>query len=241
MRRVLLKLSGEALMGSQDFGIDENTLDRVVKDLCTASQSGVQIGIVVGGGNLFRGVQGTAKGMDRTSADYMGMMATVMNTLALVDAIRRAQHPADGFCSIEMPRVLEFFTRRAALAAFDRGSICVFAGGTGSPFFTTDTAAALKAAEVDAVEVLKATQVDGVYDADPRTNPEARCFEQLSFAECLSKGFKVMDSAAFSICQAENIPLRVFNMHRPDVLRAALMGEPLGTLVGSGLEIRYTQ
>jgi uridylate kinase len=238
-RRILLKLSGEALMGQSPFGIEPASMTRYVSEIVVALQEGVQVGIVVGGGNLFRGVQGTASGMDRTSADYMGMMATIMNGLALTDAFRSQGQTAQSFCSIEMPRVMEFFTKRGAEHAFDQGAVCIFSGGTGSPFFTTDTAAALKAAEIGADEVLKATQVDGVYESDPRENPTARRYDQLNFNECLTRGLKVMDSAAFSICQAEKIPLRVFDLHHAGHLTRALLGEPIGTLVGPGLSVRF--
>jgi uridylate kinase len=238
-RRVLLKLSGEALMGSQDFGVDDAMLTRVAHEIQQAHATGVQIGIVVGGGNLFRGVQGTAKGMNRTKADNVGMMATIMNSLILSDALERAGCGCKAFCTIEMPRVLDLFTARDAEHALQQGLVCIFAGGTGSPFFTTDTAAALKAAEIGASEVLKATQVDGIYEADPRKNPTAKRYTQLSFQHCLTHNLKVMDQAAFSLCQTENITLHVFDLHQDGYLNQALQGQTLGTLVGTGLEVRF--
>ena len=238
-RRVLLKLSGEALMGKQEFGIDDEMLMRVAQEIKQAHQTGIEIGIVVGGGNLFRGVQGTAKGMDRTQADYVGMMATIMNSIILQDALQRVECACHTFCTIEMPRVLDLFTARDAKKALAQGKVCIFAGGTGNPFFTTDSAAALKAAEINAVEVLKATQVDGVYEADPRTHPQARRYTQLSFKTCLTQQLKVMDQSAFSICQAEGIGLRVFDLHQVGHLARALQGEALGTLVASELDTCY--
>lgn len=238
-RRVLLKLSGEALMGAGQFGIDPEALSAFASQITQAHAAGVEVGVVVGGGNIFRGVQGSTSGMDRATADTMGMMATVMNALALTDALKAAGARVSSFCSLEMPRVMALFTHRDARAALDRGEVCVFAGGTGSPFFTTDTGAALKAAEVGASEVLKGTQVDGVYEADPRVDPNARLFAQLSHQDCLTRELKVMDSAAFSLCQASQLSIRIFNLHREGALISALMGEPLGTLVGPGLETRF--
>jgi len=238
-RRVLLKLSGEALMGAGQFGIDPEALSAFASQITQAHAAGVEVGVVVGGGNIFRGVQGSTSGMDRATADTMGMMATVMNALALTDALKAAGARVSSFCSLEMPRVMALFTHRDARAALDRGEVCVFAGGTGSPFFTTDTGAALKAAEVGASEVLKGTQVDGVYEADPRVDPNARLFAQLSHQDCLTRELKVMDSAAFSLCQASQLSIRIFNLHREGALISALMGKPLGTLVGPGLETRF--
>lgn len=234
-RRVLLKLSGEALMGALDFGIDHAMLADVAQALASAAQSGVEVGVVVGGGNLFRGVKGSASGMNRTRADQMGMMATVMNALALVDALERAGQPARGFCAIEMPRVMELFRYDIADRALREGAICVFAGGTANPFFTTDSAAALRAAELGCEELVKGTQVDGVYNADPRHDPEARRYKTVSFQTCLEQRLSVMDASAFAICQAERINVRVFNMHRPSALTEALRGDVDGTQVGVGL------
>lgn len=238
-RRVLLKLSGEALMGTQDFGICDQMMNSVVEALMNVAQQGVQIGVVVGGGNLFRGVQGTASGMNPTRADGMGMMATIMNGLALLDALERAGQVTRAFCAIEMPRIMELFRRDVANEALNAGSICIFAGGTGNPFFTTDSAAALRAAELNADEVIKGTQVDGVYEADPRYHPEARRYQQVSFSTCLQHQLKVMDAAAFAICQSAKINVRVFNMHRKGSLAQALLGEVPGTLVGVGLTDQF--
>ena len=226
-------------MGDLDFGIQAEMMDRVVSAIKSACQQGVQVAIVVGGGNIFRGVQGSASGMNRTRADQMGMMATVMNGLALLDALERAGQPTQAFCAIEMPRVMNLFRRDEAVKALDRGEVCIFSGGTGNPFFTTDSAAALRGAELEVDEVLKGTQVDGVYDADPHKVKTARRFEEVSFATCLSERLQVMDASAFAICQSEGVRLRVFNMHQENALEKALLGEVKGTLVGVGLESIY--
>ena len=222
-------------MGDLSFGIDPQMMSNVVQALVRSARQGVQIGVVVGGGNLFRGVQGTAGGMNRTRADQMGMMATVMNGLALLDALERAGQKAKAFCAIEMPRVMTLFRQDHALEALDQGTICIFAGGTGNPFFTTDSAAALRAAELGAHELLKGTQVDGVYEADPKSDPTARRYQEVSFATCLRDRLQVMDASAFAICQAEEISVRVFNMHQDQALERALLGEIPGTLVGVGI------
>lgn len=226
-------------MGQLDFGIEAEMMSQVVHSIKAACTQGVQVAIVVGGGNIFRGVQGSASGMNRTRADQMGMMATVMNGLALVDALERAGQAAQAFCAIEMPRVMKLFRRDEAIQALERGEVCVFAGGTGNPFFTTDSAAALRAAELEVDELLKGTQVDGVYEADPRKVPEARCYKTVSFATCLRQRLQVMDASAFAICQSEKIRLRVFNMHQENVIERALLGEVQGTLVGLGLESSF--
>jgi uridylate kinase len=226
-------------MGDLDFGIQAEMMDRVVSAIKSACQQGVQVAIVVGGGNIFRGVQGSASGMNRTRADQMGMMATVMNGLALLDALERAGQLTQAFCAIEMPRVMNLFHRDEAAKALDRGEVCVFSGGTGNPFFTTDSAAALRGAELEVDEVLKGTQVDGVYEADPHKVKTARRFEEVSFATCLSERLQVMDASAFAICQSEGVRLRVFNMHQENALEKALLGEVKGTLVGVGLESIY--
>ena len=234
-RRVLLKLSGEALMGQRDFGIDQDLLGALARELSDVARTGVEIGIVVGGGNLFRGVQGSARGMNRTRADQMGMMATEMNALALIDALEHIGQAAHGFCAIEMPRVMELFRHDLADRALRAGAICVFAGGTANPFFTTDSAAALRAAELGCHALVKGTQVDGVYEADPRQVPEARRYSTLSFQTCLERQLKVMDTAAFAICQAEAIEVCVFDLHRAGALSRALQGSAVGTRVGVGL------
>lgn len=226
-------------MGDLEFGIQTQMMEQVVSAIKSACDHGVQIAIVVGGGNIFRGVQGSASGMNRTRADQMGMMATVMNGLALVDALQRAGQDAQAFCAIEMPRVMPLFRQDAALKALESGAVCIFAGGTGNPFFTTDTAAALRGAELNVDEILKGTQVDGVYDADPRQVPSARRYQEVSFATCLSQRLQVMDAAAFAICQAEEISVRVFNMHQDQALKKALLGQVRGTLVSVGLNSAY--
>ena len=226
-------------MGDLDFGIQAEMMDRVVSAIRSACQQDVQVAIVVGGGNIFRGVQGSASGMNRTRADQMGMMATVMNGLALLDALERAGQLTQAFCAIEMPRVMNLFRRDEAVKALDRGEVCIFSGGTGNPFFTTDSAAALRGAELEVDEVLKGTQVDGVYEADPHKVKTARRFEEVSFATCLSERLQVMDASAFAICQSEGVRLRVFNMHQENALEKALLGEVKGTLVGVGLESIY--
>ena len=238
-KRILLKLSGEAIKGSRDYGIDPKFLVFIAKEIQGAIQLGIEVAIVIGGGNIFRGVQGSASGMNRTRADQMGMMATVMNGLALLDALERAGQLTQAFCAIEMPRVMNLFHRDEAAKALDRGEVCVFSGGTGNPFFTTDSAAALRGAELEVDEVLKGTQVDGVYDADPHKVKTARRFEEVSFATCLSERLQVMDASAFAICQSEGVRLRVFNMHQENALEKALLGEVKGTLVGVGLESIY--
>jgi uridylate kinase len=234
-RRVLLKLSGEALMGDLPYGVDQNVLSQFVSEIAQAYHQNIEIAIVVGGGNIFRGVQGIAKGMDRSSADYVGMMATVMNSITLVDAMRQQGVKAKGLSSIEMPRVMDLFSKDKALEAFDRKEILVFAGGTGSPFFTTDTAAALKAAEIGADILLKATQVDGIYEADPKKIPDARRFQQLSYQDCLTNHYEVMDTAAFSLCRDHQIPIRVFSLKHAGAIASALQGANVGTLVAHGL------
>lgn len=226
-------------MGQLDFGIEAEMMSRVVDSIQAACRQGVQVAIVVGGGNIFRGVQGSANGMNRSRADQMGMMATIMNALALVDALERVGQKAQTFCAIEMPRVMKLFHRDEAIQALERGEVCIFAGGTGNPFFTTDSAAALRGAELQVDEILKGTQVDGVYEADPRTVANARRFETVSFATCLGQGLKVMDASAFAICQSEGIQLRVFNMHQDRAIERALLGEIEGTLVAVGLESRF--
>jgi uridylate kinase len=222
-------------MGDLDFGIEEKMMSEVVEAISAARSQGVEIAIVIGGGNIFRGVHGSASGMNRSRADQMGMMATIMNGLALQDALERAGTRAEAFCAIEMPRIMKLFNHTEASRALDEGAVCIFSGGTGNPFFTTDSAAALRAAELQVDEVLKGTQVDGVYESDPRVNPEARRYESVSYATCLHKRLKVMDASAFAICQSEKLTLRVFNMHHEDALKSALFGDAKGTLVGVGL------
>ncbi len=212
-RRVLLKLSGEALMGEQEFGLDSGTVDRIASEVKTVSELGVEVCIVVGGGNIFRGVSGASSGMDRASADYMGMLATVMNALAMQSALEGIGAQTRVLSAIPMQSVSEPYIRRRAVRHMEKGRIVIFAAGTGNPFFTTDTAAALRASEMDCDALLKATKVDGVYSADPETNPDAERFERLGYLDVLSKDLKVMDAAAVSLARENNIPILVFSIH----------------------------
>ncbi len=212
-RRVLLKLSGEALMGEQEFGLDSGTVDRIASEVKTVSELGVEVCIVVGGGNIFRGVSGASSGMDRASADYMGMLATVMNALAMQSALEGIGAQTRVLSAIPMQSVSEPYIRRRAVRHMEKGRIVIFAAGTGNPFFTTDTAAALRASEMDCDALLKATKVDGVYSADPETNPDAERFDRLGYLDVLSKDLKVMDAAAVSLARENNIPILVFSIH----------------------------
>ncbi len=211
--RVLLKLSGEALMGEQEFGLDSGTVDRIASEVKTVAELGVEVCIVVGGGNIFRGVSGASSGMDRASADYMGMLATVMNALAMQSALEGIGAQTRVLSAIPMQSVSEPYIRRRAVRHMEKGRIVIFAAGTGNPFFTTDTAAALRASEMDCDALLKATKVDGVYSADPETNPDAERFERLGYLDVLSKDLKVMDAAAVSLARENNIPILVFSIH----------------------------
>lgn len=231
-RRVILKLSGEALAGSQGFGIAHDMLVTVADQVSEIRKMGVEIALVVGGGNIWRGISGSAQGMDRATADYMGMLATVMNALALQDALENAGMATRVLSAIEMRQVAEPYIRRRAIRHMEKGRIVIFAAGTGNPFFSTDTTAALRAAEIEAEAILMAKQVDGVYDSDPLKNPNAVKFEKLSYLEVLSRGLKVMDSTATSLCMDNNIPLIVFNLKDKGNIYRAIMGEPIGTYVG---------
>lgn len=231
-RRVILKLSGEALAGSQGFGIAHDMLVTVADQVSEIRKLGVEIALVVGGGNIWRGISGSAQGMDRATADYMGMLATVMNALALQDALENAGMATRVLSAIEMRQVAEPYIRRRAIRHMEKGRIVIFAAGTGNPFFSTDTTAALRAAEIEAEAILMAKQVDGVYDSDPVKNPNAVKFEKLSYLEVLSRGLKVMDSTATSLCMDNNIPLIVFNLKDKGNIYRAIMGEPIGTYVG---------
>jgi uridylate kinase len=231
-RRVLVKISGEALMGGASFGLDPATVDRVATEVVDLRAQGVEVALVVGGGNIFRGVQVAASGIDRATGDYMGMLATVMNALALGASIERHGATARVMSALDMPAVCETFSRPKALRHFERGHVMIFAAGTGNPFFTTDTAAALRAAEMGCDVLLKATNVDGVYTADPKLDPTATRYDRLSFDEALSRDLKVMDAAAFALARENRIPLIVFSIHEPGSIKAAVMGEGRGTLVG---------
>jgi uridylate kinase len=233
-RRVLLKLSGEAL---REPGSTDNISPPIVEDMAAqikaAHQTGIEIALVVGGGNFWRGVSASNKGMERATADYMGMLATVMNSLALQSMLEAIDVPTRVQSAIEMKNVAEPFIRRVAMRHLELGRVVIFAAGTGNPFFSTDTTAALRASEIGADVVFKATKVDGIYDSDPNKNPDARRFESVSFQDCLTKQLKVMDATAFSLCQENNMPIVVFSMNEPDNIRRALVGEPLGTVVNA--------
>ena len=230
-QRVLLKLSGEALMGDDQFGINRATIDRMVADVAEVSKLGVQIAIVIGGGNIFRGVAPGAQGMDRATADYMGMLATVMNALALGDAMRHVGITARVMSAIAIEQVVEPYVRPKALQYLEEGKVVIFAAGTGNPFFTTDTAAALRGAEISAEIVLKATKVDGVYSADPHKDPTATRFDSITFDEAISKHLQVMDATAFALCRDQKLPIKVFSIVKPGALTRVIMGEDEGTLV----------
>ncbi|SON54937.1 Uridylate kinase [Hartmannibacter diazotrophicus] len=224
-KRVLLKLSGEALMGDKGFGIDSAVVERVAGEVVEARRLGVEVGIVVGGGNIFRGVKVAAEGGDRTTGDYLGMLATVMNGLSIRSAIEKLGVRARVFSAIDMPVVCSTFTQRDARKAFEDGSIVIFVGGTGNPFFTTDSGAALRAAEMGCDGIFKGTQVDGVYSADPKKDPTAERYETLSHQEVLSRGLEVMDAAAIALARDNRIPVIVFSIHQPGAFVDVLKGE----------------
>ncbi len=230
-QRVLLKLSGEALMGSDSFGINRETLERMVADIGEVVHLGVEMAVVIGGGNIFRGVALGAEGMDRATADYMGMMATVMNAMALQDAMRRAGIEARVQSALNIEQVVEPYIRPKAMRYLEEGKVVIFAAGTGNPFFTTDTAAALRGSEMGVQIVLKATKVDGIYSADPRKHPSATRFTSITFDEALSRRLQVMDATAFALCRDQKLPIKVFDMTKPGSLRRVAMGEDEGTLV----------
>ncbi len=230
-RRILLKLSGEALMGEDAFGINRNTIETMVRDIGDVQRMGVQVAIVIGGGNIFRGVALGAAGMDRATADYMGMMATIMNAMALQDAMRHAGLEARVQSALHVEQVVEPYIRPKAMRYLDEGKIVIFAAGTGNPFFTTDTAAALRGAEVGAEVVFKATKVDGVYSADPRKDPGAVRYASITFDDALTRDLRIMDATAFALCRDQRLPIRVFNISRPGALMRAVNGEDEGTLV----------
>ncbi len=231
VRRILLKLSGEALMGSDSFGYHADTMAGFVGQIRDVVAAGVQVGIVVGGGNLFRGATGALSGMNRATADAMGMLATVMNALALKDALQQAGVDARVQTAVHITHVGEDFDRDAAVRHLEAGRVVIFGGGTGNPFFTTDTAAALRAAEVGADLLLKATKVDGVYTADPKKDPNARRYETLSFDEAIANNLGVLDTAAFALCREQKLSLVVFNVFKPGALKRVVMGEDEGTRV----------
>jgi uridylate kinase len=230
-RRILLKLSGEALMGEQGFGIDPNVATQVATDIAEVHGLGVQVAIVIGGGNIFRGVAASARGMDRATADYMGMLATVINALALQDAIEGRGVPTRVVTAIEMRQVAEPFIRRRAIRHLEKGRVVILAAGTGNPYFTTDTAAALRAMEIRADVIFKATKVDGIYSDDPMKNPEATRFERISYLSVIQKQLRVMDATAITLCMDNRLPIVVFNLRTPGNLRRAVMGESIGSIV----------
>jgi uridylate kinase len=230
-RRVLLKLSGEALMGEQGYGIDPAIVSSIAADVARVVQSGTQLAIVVGGGNIFRGLKGSAAGMDRATADYVGMLATVMNAITLQDCLERAEVPTRVQSAISMQEVAEPYIRRKAIRHMEKGRVVIFAAGTGNPFFTTDTTAALRAAEINADVVFKATKVDGVYDKDPALHPDARRYDSLSFLDVLSGELEVMDTAAIALCKDNAIPIVVFDLFGAGNIARAVAGEPIGTRI----------
>ena len=230
-KRVLLKLSGEALMGEGRYGIDPEVTERLAKQIKSLHDDHVEVGIVVGGGNIFRGLAGSAKGMDRAQADYMGMLATVMNALALQDAFERVGAPCRVMSAIQMNEVAEPYIRRRAINHLSKGDIVIFAAGSGNPYFTTDTAAALRACEIGAECLLKATKVDGIYDKDPVKNDDAVRFDRITYHEVLVQGLQVMDSTAAALCQDNYMPIIVLNIEGENNIKRALKGEPVGTVV----------
>jgi uridylate kinase len=230
-KRILLKLSGEALMGDDAFGINRATIVRMVEEIADVTRLGVEVAIVIGGGNIFRGVAGGSVGMDRATADYMGMLATVMNSLALADTMEKAGLVARVMSAIAIEQVVEPYVRPKALQYLEEGKVVVFAAGTGNPFFTTDTAAALRGAEIGAEIVLKATKVDGVYSADPNKDPNATRYTTISFDEAMSKNLQVMDATAFALCRDQKLPVKVFSIFKPGALRKVVQGGDEGTLV----------
>ncbi len=236
-QRVLLKLSGEALMGNLPYGIDPVIVQGFAEEIATVANSGVQVAVVVGGGNIFRGVKGSAAGMDRATADYIGMIATVMNSLTLQDCLERIGVPTRVQTAIAMQELAEPYIRRRAMRHLEKRRVVIFGGGSGNPFFTTDTTAALRAAEIDAEVIFKATKVDGVYDADPHLNPQARRFRTLTYSYVLAHDLAVMDSTAIALCKDNSIPIIVFDLSVSGNIRRALMGEPIGTIVRGSCEI----
>jgi uridylate kinase len=232
-KRVLLKLSGEALGGSMGYGIDVQEAESIASRIKEVRGMGVDVAVVIGAGNLWRGKQGLERGMDRSTADYMGMLATVMNAMALMDALERQGVFTRVMSAIEMRAIAEPYIRRRAVRHLEKGRVVIFGAGTGNPFFSTDTAAALRATEIDAQVLIKATKVDGVYDADPKKNPDAKKFARLSYIEVLNRRLEVMDSTAISLCMENNLPILVLNLWDNHALIGALRGEPVGTLVAS--------
>lgn len=231
-KRILLKLSGEALIGEKGFGIDSSTVDSIAKEIKKVVDMGAKIAIVIGGGNIFRGVEASAKGMERASADYMGMLATVINALALQNALEKNNVPTRVQSAIDMRELAEPYIRRKAMRHLEKGRVVIFAAGTGNPYFTTDTAAALRAMEIGADVIMKATKVDGVYSSDPIKDPKAKKYDTISYIDVLKKGLSVMDSTAISLCMDNNLPIVVFNLKGRDNIKKVVQGKKIGTIVG---------
>ena len=229
--RILLKLSGESLMGDQEFGISPDMLRHYAERIKEILDMGVEVAVVIGGGNIYRGVQAVATGIDRTQGDYMGMLATVINGMAIQSALENEGVFTRLISAIEMKQIAEPYIRRRAIRHLEKGRVVIFSAGTGSPYFTTDSAAALRANEIDADVILKGTRVDGIYSADPEQDPDALKFDRLTFEEVLAKGLKIMDRTAFTLCQENDLPIIVFDINRPDNLRRIIEGEAIGTLV----------
>lgn len=230
-KRILLKLSGEALMSKQGLGIDPQVVSKIALELKEIKEFGVEIGVVIGGGNIFRGLSASARGMDRVTADYMGMLATVINALALQDYMERYNVQTRVLTAIKMEQLAEPFIRRRAIRHLEKGRMVIFAGGTGNPYFTTDTAAALRAIEIEAEAIIKGTKVDGVYDDDPKTNKNAKKFDQLTYLDVVKKRLKVMDSTAVTLCMDNSLPIIVFNLTVTGNLKKLILGESIGTKV----------
>ncbi len=230
-KRILLKLSGEALMGEQPYGINANTVNYMADEISSVFKTGVEVAVVIGGGNIFRGLQGTASGMERATADYMGMLATVINALALQNALERKGIPTRVQSAIEMRELAEPYIRRRAIRHLEKGRVVIFAAGTGNPYFTTDTAASLRAMEIGADVIIKATRVDGVYSADPEKDPKAKKFRKISYIDVLKKRLHVMDSTAISLCMDNALPIVVFNVKKKGNLKKVIEGKSIGTLV----------
>jgi uridylate kinase len=231
-KRILLKLSGEALLGKQSTGVDPDVANYIAEEIKSLADLKIQIGIVIGGGNIFRGIEASAKGMDRTTADYMGMLATVINSLALQSALEMRGIPTRVQSSIEMREIAEPFIQRKAIRHLEKGRIVIFAGGTGNPYFSTDTAASLRAMEIHADVIMKATKVDGVYNADPVKNKSAVMFKKINYIDVLTKNLKVMDSTAITLCRDNSLPIIVFNLQKKGNIRSVVCGKKIGTYVG---------
>ncbi|GAB2492276.1 UMP kinase [Arenimonas alkanexedens] len=232
-RRILLKLSGEALMGNVDYGIDPVVISDLAAEIVAVQRAGAEVGLVIGGGNIFRGAGLAAAGMDRVTGDHMGMLATVINALAMADALEKQGGFARVMSAIKINEVCEDYIRRRAIRHMEKGRIALFAAGTGNPFFTTDSAAALRASEIGADLLLKATKVDGIYDSDPRKNPGAKKIDRLTYDEVIARNLQVMDTAAFALCRDNHVPLRIYDMMQPGALMRILQGDDLGTLVSA--------